>query len=139
MTNLLLNPDLDDELTGPYWKGFQEEQLRLPYCTDCTDPHWPPRNICPHCGETSITWEPIEAVAKLFTWVKINYHFNIPTFEDEVPINTGLVVPIDAESIRLAARIREPRDNELHIGKELEAEFVRTEDGLLFPVFHPVE
>ena len=130
------DPDLESELTAPYWEGFQEGTVRLPRCQDCGEFHWYPKRICPYCTADEIDWEDVSGRATLFTWVGVNYDFKMPFLEERVPINTALVTPEEDESIRLAAIVETPEDTEPEIGMELRASF-HDEGSFPIPVYVP--
>ena len=134
----LYEPGLDADLTGQYWRGFQEQELRLPYCRDCENNHWYPLRLCPHCYSSAIGWRAVSGHGIIYTWVEVDYHFNLPFFEDEVPFYAGLVVPEENDGIRIPA-ILDFVITEPEIGTEVAVEFRRSADGLDYPVFRPVD
>ncbi len=46
-----VNPD-----TAPYWRGAAEGRLVLPRCDRCGFVIWYPREFCPECAATEVTW-----------------------------------------------------------------------------------
>lgn len=129
-------PDRSDERTAGYWEGFEAGEIRLPRCRDCETFHWYPKHVCPDCGSDRIEWTAVSGEATLYTWVEVAYHFDLPFLRDQVPIRTGLVLPIEDESIRLAAAIRTPDGVDPEIGMALEATFLDGE-GTPVPVYEP--
>lgn len=135
MTGALVEPDLSYDMARKYWEGFEEEELRLPRCDDCEKYHWYPLRACPHCRSTDITWTKMSGRSTLFTWVGVKYDFQLPFLKDKVPLNTGLVVPDEAENVRLPALI--VSDDEPEIGMPLKIDFVEDQSGLKSPVYRP--
>jgi uncharacterized OB-fold protein len=41
---------------APFWAGSREGRFLLPWCTACGEPHWYPREACPHCLSTELEW-----------------------------------------------------------------------------------
>lgn len=128
-------PDREDERTAGYWEGFEHREIRLPQCRDCEAFHWYPKYRCPECGSEQVDWTAISGDATLFTWVGVEYHFHLPFLRDEVPFDTGLVCPVEDESIRLVAAVRTPGGSPPEIGMELEVTFVDGNGGTPIPVY----
>lgn len=139
MTHPNIEPDMDHELTAPYWEGFQEEEVRLPQCQDCNEYVWYPRPICPACHSQSVEWVATSGRAELFTWVGMEYHFRLPFLKDVVPLYTGLAAPVEAPDVRIPVLIDDPADGDPDIGMELLPEFLETEYGMKAPLYRPVE
>jgi hypothetical protein len=130
-------PDREDERVAGYWNGFEHREIRLPQCRDCEAFHWHPKYLCPDCGSERIAWTAVSGEATLFTWVGVEYHFHLPFLREEVPFETGLVCPVEDESIRLVAAIRTPDDVSPEIGMELKATFIDGSEGTPVPVYEP--
>jgi uncharacterized OB-fold protein len=137
MTVPLTNPDVNDERYEPYWDGFQQEELRLPQCQECSEFHWYPRPVCPVCGSTDISWVATSGQGRLYSWVGVQYDFDLPFFEGKLPWYTGLVQPEEDDSIHIVAALESP-DDEFSIDMPLEIAFVYDEKfELKAPVFRP--
>lgn len=133
----LTEPDPNNELVAPYWQGFQEEEIRLPKCEDCSEFHWYPRPMCPHCQSKAIGWEAISEEVTLFTWVELRYDFGLSFLEDNVPLYTGLAVPDAVPEIRLVVAI-DVDEGEPEIGMRLRPAFTMSEPSQQkVPVFRP--
>jgi uncharacterized OB-fold protein len=133
----LVEPDWNEHLTVPYWEGFQEEEIRLPRCEGCETFHWYPKTICPECYETDTTWQALSGRSTVATWVGINYDMRLPFLKDNVPLYTGLVVPVETENTRVPALL-EGGESEPEIGQVVKPTFVESEDGTKAPVFELV-
>ena len=74
----------------PFWDGVEERRLRLPWCTSCEKPHFPPRPFCPHCWADEIEWRDASGRATLYTYTTVLA--NPPsTFKDALPYTIGIV------------------------------------------------
>jgi len=40
----------------PFWEAAKEGRLLIKRCNDCGDPHYYPRDICPHCMSANTAW-----------------------------------------------------------------------------------
>lgn len=127
-------PDLTDEHTAPYWEGFEEGEIRVPRCQDCDEYVWYPRTLCPNCQSKHLAWTDVGPRARLFTWVGVDYHFNIEFLQDRVPLITGIIEPDAAESVRLVALVDEQKED-VEIGMPLEAQFLDGNEGITWPVY----
>jgi uncharacterized protein len=65
--------------TKPYWDGCAAGELRIQRCTDCAEPYFYPRPICPSCGSANVEWFTASGKATLYSYI-IN-HRPAPGFE----------------------------------------------------------
>jgi uncharacterized OB-fold protein len=96
-------PDVDDELTGPFFAGAARGELVIPYCDECGDPVWYPQAVCPRDGG-SLTWRAVSGRGSLFTWAVVRRAF-LPAFGDRVPFVTALVALDEDPAVRLCSYI----------------------------------
>ncbi len=133
----LTAPPPDDERTAPYWEGFRHHEVRLPRCETCERYHWYPRGRCPHCRAATITWTAVSGRGTVYTWVRVAHHFELPFLEDAVPYDAGLVVPSEADHVRLPALLAVPDGTSPTIGMAVESTFDRSNPKLPAPVYTP--
>ena len=96
-------PDVDDELTGPYFAGAARGELVIPRCDACSEYVWYPQEACPRDGGT-LTWQPVSGKGSLFTWAVVHRAF-LPAFEKRVPFVTSLVALDEDPAVRLCTYI----------------------------------
>jgi uncharacterized protein len=75
--------------TQPFWDGCAAGELRLQRCTDCAQPYFYPRPVCPACGSDNVEWFTASGQATLYSYV-IN-HRPARGFEDEAPYAIAVV------------------------------------------------
>jgi uncharacterized protein len=46
------------DASAPFWDATREQVLSLPWCLDCGEPFWFPREVCPKCLGSAIEWRP---------------------------------------------------------------------------------
>lgn len=46
---------------------MREAALELPHCAACQRPHWPPREVCPHCLGEPINWRQADGCGTVLT------------------------------------------------------------------------
>ena len=97
----MIQPDLSDPLTGPFWQGAREGKLRVSWCGACDQAVWYPRAHCPACNG-ALHWQTLSGEATLVAWSEVNGPLN-PDFS--APYLTGLVSPREAPYIRLVTQL----------------------------------
>lgn len=74
----------------PYWSGVEQGEIRLPWCTVCDAPHFPPRPFCPDCWCDDIKWRPASGKGTLYSYTVV--HSNPPSgFDSLLPFAIGIV------------------------------------------------
>ena len=66
-----VEPPFMSAYSKPFWDGVAQHQLRLPWCTSCGEPHFPPRPFCPHCWEDTIEWRTASGRGTLYTFTTV--------------------------------------------------------------------
>ncbi|MCY3884418.1 MAG: OB-fold domain-containing protein [Gammaproteobacteria bacterium] len=104
----------------PFWKGLQDETVRLQQCDGCS--HWVfyPRNHCPRCLESSLTWRDVSGEATLYSFT-IARQPTAPHFADEVPQLLAIVEL--KEGVRMTSTLIHVEPEELRVGLPLEPYF----------------
>ena len=74
----------------PYWDGLAEGELRIQRCDGCGTWWWGPVCRCADCGSWDLTWTPIEARGRVFSWIRSHLPF-VPDMASAVPFVTLLV------------------------------------------------
>lgn len=85
----------------PFWRGFQEGETRLPYCSQCREPHLPAGPVCPYCLSDALEWRPASGSARLSSWVierkKTFEAFDPPYIVGEVQLAEGPRMPVQID------------------------------------------
>jgi uncharacterized OB-fold protein len=55
--------------TARYWEATRRGELWIQRCDGCATAYFYPRNGCPHCSSTNVTWERVSGRARLHTYV----------------------------------------------------------------------
>lgn len=124
-------PGTEDQLFADYFHGTQQREIRLPYCSSCTQFHWYPMMRCPYCGNSAWRWRRIRPVARLFTWTILRRALD-PELMSLVGQTVALVVPDDAPNVRLVASLMDVEEPSINM--PLKARFVDA-GGVVLPVF----
>lgn len=104
----------------PFWKGLQQESISLQQCEGCS--HWVfyPRNHCPRCLGTSLTWRKTSGEGILYSYT-VARQPTAPHFADEVPQLLAIVEL--KEGVRLTSTLVQVALSELHVGMPLRPYF----------------
>jgi uncharacterized protein len=116
----------------PLWEGFEQGEVRLPFCTDCGLPHLPAGPVCPYCLSTPLEWRPVSGRATLSTWVVERKQY-FPAF---VPPYIVAEVQL-AEGPRMPAQVPIEHLDRLRVDTEGHIEFALAGNGITLPVFVP--
>ncbi|MET7681456.1 OB-fold domain-containing protein [Streptomyces sp. NPDC005423] len=79
-----------DAFTRTYWAAAAEGRLLVRRCAECGRAHHYPREFCPHCWSTSVTWETASGRATLYTWSVVHRN-DLPPFDERVPYVAAVV------------------------------------------------
>lgn len=108
-----------------YWKAANEGRLLIKRCSDCNEPHFFPRAICPHCMSGNTVWEEASGKGRVYTFSPLRradppYAIAYVTLAEGVTMLTNLVdMPFD----------------DMEVGMEVEVTFKPTETGQALPLF----
>jgi uncharacterized OB-fold protein len=122
--------------TKEYWEYTKEEQLAIPYCSECEDFFFFPRSRCPICMAEDIDFRTVSGNATLVSYTTIH---RAPTrnYQDMAPYVNALVDL--EEGVRLMTILDVESEDELSIGMDLEVTFAETESEYKLPFFAPRE
>ncbi|WP_442595034.1 Zn-ribbon domain-containing OB-fold protein [Parapusillimonas sp. JC17] len=124
-----LTPTVDSE---PFWAACDREVLSLQRCTACERFVYYARRLCPHCGESNLSWEPTSGKGTIFSHSEVRVSFFGPDWQDQLPYTVALIDL--AEGPRMLSRLLLKPDQQARIGDEVEVSFVEVR-GRKFPFF----
>jgi uncharacterized protein len=118
--------------SAPFWSGFKEGEVRLPYCTQCGEPHLPAGPVCPYCLSAELDWRAASGRAHLSSWVierkKWFAAFDPPYIVGEVQLAEGPRMPVQVDWTEL---------ERLKFNIPGRIEFSLAPNGLTLPKFVP--
>lgn len=133
----MIQPDLADPLTGPFWQGAREGKLQVSWCGTCDQAVWYPRACCNICGGI-LYWQTLSGQGTLIAWSEVTGSLN-PDFNGSYL--AGLVSPRDAPCIRLVTQLVDCRAQDLRCDMAVAVRFreLQPQRGAAFvaPVFTP--
>lgn len=82
-----------NSLTKPFWDYCKSHELRMQFCTHCSEWIWYPKAWCPTCGKRDgIEWKALSGAGKVYSFVVIRQVIdNSPAFQADVPFVIGLI------------------------------------------------
>jgi uncharacterized OB-fold protein len=120
--------------TAEYWAAAARGELRLPYCSSCQRYVFYPREACPTCWSTGLTWTTLSGRGRLYSY--LISHLAAPGFENEVPYAIA-IVELDEGPRLMSSIVGVPQTPEaLVLDMPLAVEFEPRGD-LMLPVFRP--
>ena len=120
----------------PFWHGLNEEVVRLQQCDDCGTWIFYPRNHCPNCMSTALTWRDTSGEATLYSFT-IARQPTAPHFVDEVP-QILAIVELE-EGIRMTSTLTQVDTDKIHIGMRLKPLFDHVTDTVTLLRFTSAE
>lgn len=126
-------PDLNDAATAPYWEAAARHELMLPRCDRWGMVFFPPRELCPGCWSSELSWQTMSGMGSVWTFTEVHVPFYDDTWAEDVPYVVA-VIELD-EGPRLLANIVEPDMDRLSIGDRVEVVFEDRSEGLTLPMF----
>ena len=114
-------PDVDDELTAPFYAAAARGELMIPRCASCGEFVWYPEATCPRDGG-SLEWVAVSGDGTLFSWAVVSRAF-LPAFEDKVPFVTALVAIDEDPAVRIPTYIVDAEPADLVADMPVEAVF----------------
>lgn len=113
-----------------YWDALNHGRLMLRQCCACKKAHFQPRQICPFCHSTELSWRQASGRGEIYA-VSVTmsdstpYAYAMVTLEEGPTMTTHIVdVPIEEVRIGQAVVMTTTPD---HTGKQM------------LPVFRPIE
>ena len=129
-------PDLNDAASAPYWEAAAGHELVMRCCDTCKMVFFPPRDLCPGCWSSELSWQTMGGRGTVWTFTEVHVAFYDDTWADDVPYVVA-VIELD-EGPRLLANLVEPDMERLSIGDRVEATFEDRGEGVSLPMFQVV-
>ncbi|EZP71146.1 hypothetical protein BV96_02984 [Sphingomonas paucimobilis] len=118
-----------DTSTTPFFEAAKEGRLMIARCTQCRQPHWYPRPLCPYClGDTA--WETASGRGTVYSYSVARRMGPVPYAMAYVRLEEG---------VTMLTNIVDADLDTIHIDQPVEVTFKPMEDGWMMPMFRPVE
>lgn len=126
------HPFLDDPVSGPFWRGASDRELRFQRCKACARAVFYPRRRCPFCSSGELEWRTSRGEGTVYTFTEVHRG---PRRETPVPYVLALVDL--AEGFRVLVRLEGGPSERLELGMPVRIVFTERDDGLVLPQAQP--
>jgi uncharacterized OB-fold protein len=99
-----LLPDLDDEISAPFWEGTARGELLVQRCAACGRLRMPPRPMCPQCRSLDVVWEPMSGRGTVWSFA-IPHPPLLHAYAELAPYNVVVVALDEDPTIRLVGNL----------------------------------
>ncbi|AXG06371.1 Zn-ribbon domain-containing OB-fold protein [Haloplanus rubicundus] len=114
---------------------IESDEQQYLACETCGHGTLPPRRLCPACGSTDLTREPLSKRGKVLSFTEIS--ITIPKFHGETPYTVALV-ELD-EEITLTGQLRDATADDIAIGDAVVLGTEPRDAGTAVLTFRPAE
>jgi uncharacterized OB-fold protein len=122
-------------ISEPFWQAAKENRLDVPRCADCGTFRMPPTPFCPQCQSERVDWTTLSGRAVVYSFAIVN-RSPFPDVPDFTYVPAVVDLP-DAVPARLVSNVIDADVDDIHIGMELQVDFLPIADGWKVPVFRP--
>jgi len=122
-------------LTRPFWDATRNRELHLQWCTDCDAPVHRPRERCPHCSGSALTWRPSTGTGTVYA-VSVQ-HRSMPVGPPGDAPYAVVLVDLD-DGVRLMSNIVGIAPDAVTVGDRVQVTWEPLADGRHLPQFEPV-
>jgi uncharacterized OB-fold protein len=130
-----IEPPVTD-VTREFWDATRERRLLVQWCTDCDAPVWYPREICPGCLGSALTWRESEGTGEVYACT-VEHRVTMPTPFGRDPYVVALVEL--AEGPRLMGNVVGCDPYAVTVGMPVRVTWEELSDGRNLPLFEPVD
>ena len=121
-------------LAASFHEGCRVGELRFQRCGACGNSQFYPRPFCLQCRNTDVQWVVASGHAEVVTWSRVHVALD-PAWADHAPYIVALVRLSEGPTLMTNLVDTEQPD----IGQKVLVRFQARDDGVLLPVFAPVD
>ena len=134
----MILPDVEHPVTGPFWQGCLEGELRVQACAGCSRRRMPPRPMCPACNSLEVRWEILGPRGTVWSFA-VPHPPLLAAYEERLPYAVLVVELDDDPAIRLVGDTADGVDpTTIAIGQAVVASFERIADDVVLPRWAPL-
>jgi uncharacterized OB-fold protein len=121
--------------TQRFWDGCNKHELWLPFCSNCSEYFFYPRNFCPRCFSWNIDWKQASGKGTLYTFA-IQYRPQAPGFQP--PYVTAIVQLDEGPRLMTNLLVDDPEPSKIACDTPVEVVFEDVSDEISLPMFRPI-
>jgi uncharacterized OB-fold protein len=122
------------DATGPYWAGTRDRRLLLQWCDDCGGWVHHPREACPRCLGTNLSWRESAGTGAVHAVSVHHRPFEAMSAQD-CPYAVAFV-DLD-DGVRFLANLVDAAPPSFAVGDRVELTWRPDADGYHLPAFRP--
>ena len=122
------------ELTEPFWDATRDRRLLVQWCTECEQPIFYPREVCPRCLGTALEWRESAGTGTVYA-SSVQHRPATPVMTDRVPYVVALI-DLD-DGIRIMSNVVGCDPPDVAAGMAVTVCWERLSDGRHLPQFQP--
>lgn len=122
------------DTTEPFWDATRDERLLIQWCDPCDEAIFYPREVCPSCLGTELSWRQSAGAAEIYA-VSVQHQAANPLMTERVPYVVALV-DLD-EGIRMMTNIVGAEPDAVAVGQRVSVCWEPMSDGRKLPQFQP--
>jgi uncharacterized OB-fold protein len=130
----LSNIPTPDAETQPYWDAAKDGKLLIRRCNACDRAYFYPRDFCPTCWSTDVSWQEASGRATVYTFSIVRRN-DLPPWPPRVPY-VAAIVDLE-EGPRMMANVEGCQPEDVFIGMPLVVDFRVETDDITAPIFRP--
>jgi uncharacterized OB-fold protein len=131
-----LEPPVTDA-SEPFWSATRDQRLVLPWCTECEQPFWFPREVCPRCLGSKVEWRPASGRGQVYAHTVEHKPMMLTAVFGDAPYCIALV-ELD-EGVRMMSNVVEIDPLAVEVGMRVSVRWEPLTDGRHLVLFAPEE
>ena len=116
----------------PFWEASREGRFVVPWCTACGEPHWYPREVCPHCLSPDLEWRDASGEGTVHA-VSVQPKPGNPLMAGREPYAVALVDL--AEGVRMLSEVAGGDPATVAVGDAVQLDWEPLTDGRKLPIW----
>lgn len=124
------------DVSEPFWDATRDERLLVQWCDDCDAAIFYPRELCPTCLGTNLSWKEAAGSATVYA-ISVQHSPGNPLMAGRVPYAVALVDL--AEGIRMMTNIVTENPSAVRVGDAVTVCWEPLSDGRNLPQFALIE
>lgn len=131
-----LLPDLDDPVSGPFWRAARQHRLLFQRCGTCSYVRWPPSRVCPSCLTPGGEWSEVDGTGTVWSFCVYEHAYH-SSLRDALPYNVALVEI--AAGPRMITNLVGLRNEQIAVGMTVIPVFEDLAEGVTLVKFQPAD
>ena len=114
-----------DDFDRPFYDGCNEGKLVVQHCAMCNRFQFPPRAMCPKCGNRMLSWQQLSGRGRIVSRVVV-YDTPVSTLIPDQPFNVATIALDEEPELTMYSHLPGVPVDEVPIGAPVEVIFEET-------------